>query len=66
MIQLSAEGMTTAVVTCRGEAPRMRVLAIRLRSASRTPWKALPQTTKNTATAAKATLEAMPRPREIR
>jgi len=52
----------TDQVTCRGEAPRMRALAIRLRSASRTPWKALPKTTKKTITTPSATLDGMPSP----
>ena len=61
-IQLIADGMTTDVVTCRCEAPRICALAIMSRSASRTPWKALAKTTKNTITKASATFEAMPRP----
>ena len=54
--------MITDQVTCRGEAPRMRALAIKLRSASRTPWKAFPKTTKKTITTPSATLDAIPRP----
>lgn len=40
----------------------MRALAIRFLSASRTPWKALANTTKNTITTASAILDAGPRP----
>lgn len=50
--------MTTARVICQSLAPRMRALAIRFLSASRTPWKALANTTKNTITTASAILEA--------
>ena len=62
MIQVSAEGMTTWRMTCQRDAPRTRTLATRLRSTSRTPWKALKNTTKNTSTAASSTLEGVPRP----
>jgi len=61
-IQLIADGITTARVICSGEAPRIWALAIIARSASRTPWKALAKTTKNTITTASATFDAMPRP----
>ena len=62
MIQVSAEGSTTWRVIASREAPSTRALASRLRSTSRTPWKALKNTTKNTSTEASATLEVMPRP----
>ncbi len=65
-IQVVAAGMTTCKVTLRLSAPRMRALATRLRSTSRAPWKALKNTGKNTSTTAEATLEAGPRPNQIR
>jgi hypothetical protein len=40
-IQLMAAGITTVVVTCQREAPRISAFAIIARSASRTPWNAL-------------------------
>src|SRR5215813_3703611 len=65
MIQDSAEGRMTSMVRRREPAPRMRALAIRLRSTSRTPWKALKKTTKKTRTAAVATLERRSRPSDM-
>ena len=62
MIQVSAEGTTTWRVIASREAPSTRAFASRLRSTSRTPWKALKNTTKNTRTEASDTFEAMPRP----
>lgn len=62
MIQVSAEGTTTWRTTCIGEAPSTRALARMLRSTSRTPWKALKKTTKNTSTAASSTLGVSPMP----
>ncbi len=50
---------------CRGPAPRMRALSMRVLSTSRAPWKALKKTAKKTRTTAVATLEDMPRPNQI-
>src|SRR2546429_231387 len=61
-IQESADGMMISVVNRRLFAPRMRALATRLRSTSRTPWKALKKTTKNTRTTAVAALPESDRP----
>src|SRR6202048_4479110 len=58
----SAEGITTARVICQSLAPRMRAFAIRFLSASRTPWNALANTTKNTITTASAIFDAAPKP----
>src|SRR5207302_4202604 len=55
-IQVMADGMMISVVSRRLAAPRMRALAIRFRSTSRTPWNALKKTTKNTSTTAVAAL----------
>ena len=55
-IQVMADGMMISVVSRRLSAPRMRALAIRFRSTSRTPWNALKKTTKNTSTTAVAAL----------
>ncbi len=62
MIHVTAEGSTTSRVTRQREAPRMRALAMRLRSTSRVPWNALEKTAKNTSTTASSTLETSPRP----
>src|SRR6266581_1805095 len=51
-IHESADGIRISVVSWRSLAPRMRALAMRLRSTSRTPWNALKNTTKKTSTAA--------------
>jgi hypothetical protein len=64
MIHVIAEGSTTWRVTCRGEAPRIRALATRLRSTSRAPWKALKNTAKNTSTTASATFDVSPSPNQ--
>src|SRR5437588_12933299 len=64
-IQLIAEGTITDLVNCQSDAPRILALAIIERSASRTPWKALWKTTKNTITKASATLDARPRPNSM-
>src|ERR1700738_3499220 len=65
MIQLRAEGMITSVVMRRSSAPRMRALASRFLSTSRTPWKALKKTMKKTSTTASATFDCMPRPKAM-
>ena len=62
MIQTSAEGTTTWRMMAGFEAPSTRAFASRLPSTSRTPWKALKNTTKNTSTEASATFEGVPRP----
>ncbi len=62
-IQLIAEGTTTVRVNCQPRAPRICALASRLRSASRTPWKALANTTKNTITNDSATFDVSPSPK---
>src|SRR6266851_1140584 len=54
--------MRISVVSCRSPAPRMRALAMRFRSTSRTPWNALKKTTKKTSTAAVAIFDLMSRP----
>ncbi len=64
-IQLIAAGTMTAVVIWIGEAPRIRAFAMSERSASRTPWNALANTTKNTMTTASATLDCIPSPKAI-
>ena len=56
----SAEGKMTCVVSWRSLAPRIRALLSSTRSTSRTPWKALKKTTKNTSTTASATFDQMP------
>ena len=64
-IHESADGMMISRVRRRLSAPRMRAFAIRLRSTSRTPWKALKKTTKNTSTTAVAALPQSERPNMI-
>src|SRR5579885_10498 len=65
MIHVRADGRITCVVSWRWLAPRMRALASRLRSTSRTPWKALKKTIKNTITTDSATFDWMPNPSPI-
>jgi hypothetical protein len=65
MIQVSADGMTTLRITCSRDAPRMRTLLTRFPSTSRTPWKALKNTTKNTRNAARTIFDVMPSPSMI-
>src|SRR5450759_3243400 len=62
-IQVNADGMTTSVVIFQREAPSSLALAIRLRSTSRVPWKALKKTPKKTRTMTSSTLEVRPRPK---
>ena len=66
MIQVNAEGIVTCRATCSGEAPRTLTFATRFGLTSRTPWKALKKTMKNTRTAASSTLGKVPRPKATR
>ena len=66
MIQVSADGIVTWRATWSGEAPSTLTLATRFGSTSRTPWKALKKTMKNTRTAASNTLGKVPRPNATR
>ena len=65
MIQVIADGMTTLRTTCMRDAPRILALLTKFPSTSRTPWKALKKTTKNTRNAARTTFDDMPSPRMI-
>ena len=56
-------GEDDVAVTCQREAPSSRALAMRLRSTSRAPWKALKKTPKKTRTTARMTLDWMPKPK---
>src|SRR3979490_2094607 len=64
-IQERADGIRISVVSSRSPAPRIRALAIRFRSTSRTPWNALKNTTKKTRTAAVAIFDLMSSPSEM-
>lgn len=63
MIHVSAEGRMTCRVVCIREAPSTLTLARTLRSTSRTPWKALKKTMKNTSTAASRIFGVTPIPK---
>ena len=66
MIHVSADGMVTCRATCSGEAPRTFTFATRFGLTSRTPWKALKNTMKNTSTPASRTFGNVPRPKATR
>ena len=62
MIQVRADGTMTCRMICICEAPSTLALARMLRSTSRTPWKALKKTMKNTSTAASRIFGSTPMP----
>ncbi len=62
MIHTTADGSTTSRTVSSRDAPSTRTFATRLRSTSRTPWKALKKTTKKTSTEASSTFDAVPNP----